>query len=206
MDSHKLAKVLALAASDNEAEALHALRTAKRLLATAGADFVDLGRRLAEPAAAPSSGEVEALEDAVFDLRNELRHLKAENERLRQRGGGDAVVPAGSLADAAKDAAQAIRLRAEAATLVEQLTAARAELARAERAEERLAARLEEADREIFRLMDALTDAEAQVATLTIELSGRQTPAHAPATAAPRGKPPAAVRGKVRTAGQYALF
>lgn len=112
MDAQKLAKVLALAASDNETEALHALRTARRLLDSHGSDFVDLSNRLA------GGGASEALEDAVFDLRNEVRHLRGENERLRQGrpAPGGATVPP-SFQDAARDAAELIRLRAELDTL-----------------------------------------------------------------------------------------
>lgn len=118
MDAQKLAKVLAMAASENEAEAVHALRTAKRLLDCHGVDFVEVARRVADghPATTGSSrAQVEDLEDAVFDLRNEIRHLRAENERLKQgRGAAPAAEPA-SFADAARDAAAAIRLRAELA-------------------------------------------------------------------------------------------
>lgn len=110
MDTQKLAKVLAMAASDNETEALHALRTARRLLDGHGSDFVALANRLAD------SGTVQAevLEDAIFDLRNEIRHLRAENERLRQSrpSAGPQVEPP-SLLEAARDAAEMIRLRAE---------------------------------------------------------------------------------------------
>lgn len=109
MDAQKLAKVLAMAASDNETEALHALRTARRLLDSHGTDFVGLANRLAGGEAA------EALEDAVFDLRNEVRHLRSENERLRQGRPENAAAAAmpPSFQEAARDAAELIRLRAE---------------------------------------------------------------------------------------------
>lgn len=116
MDVQRLAKVLALAGSDNDAEALHALRTAGRLLDGAGLDFVALASRLAEGGPVVSATRLEDLEDTVFDLRNEVRHLRAENEKLR-RG----VVPSATasldpgLANAAQDAAQLIRLGAELA-------------------------------------------------------------------------------------------
>lgn len=121
MDAQKLAKVLALAASDNETEALHALRTARRLLDGHGLDFVELANRL-------SADGDEALKDAVFDLRNEVRGLRAENERLRQgRPAAASAPPVGgqSFHDAARDAAELIRLRAE-------LDGARAEVLRAQ--------------------------------------------------------------------------
>jgi regulator of replication initiation timing len=130
MDVQRLAKVLALAASDNEAEALHALRTAGRLLEAAGLDFVALASRLADGGPVVSATRLEDLEDTVFDLRNEVRHLRAENEKLRQ-GGGPAA-PGGGLAGAAQDAAQTIRLRAELDEARETLAA---EKRRAERAE-----------------------------------------------------------------------
>jgi hypothetical protein len=125
MDVQKLAKVLAMAASDNDAEAMHALRTAGRLLDNAGLDFVALAERLAASDEVAPDSRREDLEDAIFDLRNELRHLRAENERLRQAP-AQAVPPvaAPNLANAAQDAAQVIRLRAE-------LDCARQELVRA---------------------------------------------------------------------------
>ena len=123
MDAQKLAKVLAMAASDNETEALHALRMAKRLLASQGLDFVALAARLNVDAGIAAA---EALEDAVFELRNEIRHLRAENERLRQSR--PAAPEAPSFREAARDAAEMIRLRAE-------LDAARAEMDRVHRHE-----------------------------------------------------------------------
>lgn len=97
MDVQKLAKVLALAASDNETEAVQALRTAKRLLDGHGADFVELARRLAEgvrvphPEALPASLQEAAKEvAAAIRLRAELARMTEElevarNERLRFR-------------------------------------------------------------------------------------------------------------------------
>lgn len=135
MDVQKLAKVLALAASDNDAEALHALRTAKRLLDGHGADFVELARRVA--AAGPGrAAETDSLHDALFDMRNEIRHLRAENERFRQ-GRAPLAEPAPnfperapSFQDAARDAAAAIRLRAELARLSDELEGSRTEMLR----------------------------------------------------------------------------
>jgi chromosome segregation ATPase len=112
MDLQRLAKVLAMAASDNETEALHALRTASRLLEANGMDFVALAARLSDSGPVVSASRLEDLEDTVFDLRNEVRHLRSENERLRQ-GGPAAAASAPNLADAAQDAAQVIRLQAE---------------------------------------------------------------------------------------------
>lgn len=133
MDVQKLAKVLAMAASDNDAEALHALRTAGRLLEGAGLDFVALAERLAGSGPVVSVTRLEDLEDTVFDLRNEVRHLRSENERLRK---GLPVGPASAaatpnLADTAQDLAQTIRLQAE-------LDAARSDMAQGKAREEDL--------------------------------------------------------------------
>jgi len=141
MDVHRLAKVLALAASDNDAEALHALRTAGRLLEGAGLDFVALASRLAEGGPVVSATRMEDLEDTVFDLRNEVRHLRSENERLRQ--GGPAT--AGGLALAAQDVAQAIRLKAELDELRETMGAEKRRADTAQAAERALHADLAQA-------------------------------------------------------------
>lgn len=146
MDVQRLAKVLALAASDNDAEALHALRTAGRLLEGAGLDFVALASRLAEGGPVVSATRLEDLEDTVFDLRNEVRHLRSENEKLRQGGpvtaGG---VAAGGLAAAAQDAAQSIRLKAELDELRETLGAEKRRADAAQAAERALHADLVQA-------------------------------------------------------------
>ena len=171
MDAQKLAKVLAMAASDNEAEALHALRTARRLLQAQGSDFVELAGRLADSADAPGFAQaaeaaqarirMEALEDAVFDLRNELRLARAENERLRQNRQPPAAAaaatampsPPQSLQDATRAAAEVIRLRAE-------LDAAQTEILRAHAHE--------------AALQDAVRDT-AEVVSLRAELVAAQT-------------------------------
>ncbi|OAN50280.1 metalloendopeptidase [Paramagnetospirillum marisnigri] len=101
MDVQKLAKVLAMAASDNDAEALHAVRTAKRLLDNAGLDFVALASRLSDSGPVVPPTRLEDLEDTVFDLRNEIRHLRSENERLRQGQPVAAAVAQPNLADTA---------------------------------------------------------------------------------------------------------
>lgn len=132
MDIDRLAKVLALAASDNDAEAVHALRTAHRLLAEHGTDFIDLTSRLAR------AKDIDALEDAMFDLRNEIRTLRAENERLRQGRFPVAPAPAADLFDATRTAAEVIRLRAEI------------DIARADAAQARA---IEEAQQDQYRLL-----------------------------------------------------
>ncbi|CUW38180.1 Putative Metalloendopeptidase-like membrane protein [Magnetospirillum sp. XM-1] len=141
MDVQRLAKVLALAASDNDAEALHALRTAGRLLESAGLDFVALASRLAEGGPVVSATRLEDLEDTVFDLRNEIRHLRSENEKLRQGG----PVAGGGLAAAAQDVAQTIRLKAELDELRETLGAEKRRADSAQAAERALHADLVQA-------------------------------------------------------------
>ncbi|ARJ66650.1 metalloendopeptidase [Magnetospirillum sp. ME-1] len=146
MDVQRLAKVLALAASDNDAEALHALRTAGRLLEAAGLDFVALASRLAEGGPVVSATRLEDLEDTVFDLRNEIRHLRSENEKLRQGGPvAGTGAAAGGLAAAAQDVAQSIRLKAELDELRETLGAEKRRADAAQAAERTLHADLVQA-------------------------------------------------------------
>lgn len=154
MDAQKLAKVLAMAASDNETEALHALRTARRLLDGQGLDFVALAGRLTD-----SGGE--ALKDAVFDLRNEVRHLRAENEKLRQ-GRPSGPAPTASLAESARDAAELIRLRAE-------LDQARAEVQRVHDHQEGLQEQFRQALAEAGQLGLRLSEAESRRMRLEAE-------------------------------------
>ncbi|HTH16665.1 MAG TPA: metalloendopeptidase [Magnetospirillum sp.] len=170
MDVQKLAKVLALAASDNDTEALQALRTAKRLLEGEGADFVELARRLTEGAQSDAVGR-EVLEDAIFDLRNEIRHLRSENERLKQgRGGGPApAAEPPSFQDAARAAADVIRLRAELANLSDALTVERDEVLRMKAVEANLHQSFQEALAEAGRAMAQLREAEARRMRLEAE-------------------------------------
>jgi len=130
MDPTKLGKVLSLAASDNEAEALRAMQTAKRMLARAGLDFVDLANLVTAPEETGDSEAIDELREKLVLLRREIRQLKAENRRLR----GGASVPdlkadaAPQLAteraareqaeaDRAQLAAEVRRLKAAAATM-----------------------------------------------------------------------------------------
>lgn len=216
MDVQKLAKVLALAASDNDSEALHALRTAKRLLDGHGADFVELARRLAEGG---SGRDAEALEDAVFDLRNEIRHLRAENERLRQGRGPAAAAEPPSIHDAAKDAAAAIRLRAELARLSEELEATRTELLRVRAHEATMHDQFREALAEAGRISVKLAETDSRRMRLEAENRRLSHANHAltveleearsakPAAASPDHPAKHAKRGKAGTgSGQYALL
>jgi|AGTN01.1.fsa_nt_gi hypothetical protein len=168
MDVSKLAKVLALAASDNDAEAVHALRTARRLLEAGGGDFVELARRMGGDG---DRGDVEreALEDAVFDLRNEIRHLRAENERLKQ---GRAPAPAagpGGFHDSARAEAAAIRLRAEVAELRDVLEVERTEMLRLKAQEATLHQSFQEAIAEAGKLGTRITECEARRLRLEAE-------------------------------------
>lgn len=83
MDTTKLAKVLARAASDNEAEAVRALHLAKRILAGMGLDFVDIANLMTEAPAPDNSTELDDLKARLLELRREVRQLKGENRRLR---------------------------------------------------------------------------------------------------------------------------
>ncbi|MBI2236857.1 MAG: metalloendopeptidase [Magnetospirillum sp.] len=164
MDVQRLAKVLALAASDNDSEALHALRTARRLLEAAGQDFVALAGRLGGTTG-ERAAEVEALENEVFDLRNDLRHLRAECDRLQ---GGEA--PFGGLAGAAQDAAQIIRLKSEINRLADLLDEERATAAASRANEADIGRQLMEAMAEAGRLAARLENSESRRQRLEVEV------------------------------------
>ncbi len=191
MNFDKLAKVLALAASSNDAEAVHALRTARRLLEGEGLDFVELaGRLAAAPGADPTL--VDRLQDTCFDLRNELRHLRSENERLKRI---PTPAPVG-LAQAAETAAAAIRLRALLAEAETELAAERDRARQWEAAAAHHAHRLEETQGEALRLAARLADLDRLRQRLEAENRRLTIAALAPARK-PRRPPGAA---------QYALF
>jgi chromosome segregation ATPase len=227
MDLQKIAKVLALAASDNEAEALHALRTAKRLLEAEGADFVELANRLGDGAGR------NALEDAVFDLRNEVRTLRAENERLKQGRGMPSAAEPSSMFDAARAASDVIRLRAELSELTGTLEHERTQLrhvlaneaalhhalqealAEAAHAKAQLSdgdsrrMRLEVENRRLLHANHALTveldEAKAQIAAQSFAAQPFAPPPAAPqpATADKKARAPRRAHAGI---GQYALF
>lgn len=208
MDLQKIAKVLALAASDNESEALHALRTAKRLLQAEGADFVELANRVAGTDGGVSRA---ALEDAVFDMRNEIRDLRAENERLKQgRGGGPLSAEPSSMFDAARAASDVIRLRAELAALAEALEQERAQAQAALAVAAEAKAKLGDADARRMRLEVENRRLLHANHALTVELA--EARATKPAElAAPeivqdrKGRAPVRPRAKTGV-NQYALF
>jgi DNA repair exonuclease SbcCD ATPase subunit len=213
MNVDKLAKVLALAASDNDSEAVHALRTARRLLEGEGLDFVELAGRLA---AAPDGAEgisVDRLHDTIFDLRNELRHLRTENDRLKR---SPAAAP-GNFAQAAEDAAAAIRLRAALAEAEAELDAERARARQWEAAAAHHASRLDETQAEAVRLAARIADLERRRQRLEAEnrrlgnlsqaLKGEldeRTAAAPPPKPKPQPRRPASRRPLA--AAQYALF
>jgi chromosome segregation ATPase len=234
MDVQRLAKVLAMAASDNEAEALHAVRTAKRLLDNAGLDFISLAERLSGSGPMTSSTRVEDLEDAVFDLRNEIRHLRSENEKLRH-GQPAPSTPAPNLADAAAamrlqvelDAARQALARSHADAEAAEL-ALRSDLTQAIDAVERLNQQFEqirgrndrlEAENRRLTLMAAALKAELDE-RLADRIHPLPTPTQRPDTIArpepmarvepapPRRAAPhaAASRAKIPPVNQYALF
>ncbi|MGE5515403.1 MAG: metalloendopeptidase [Bacteroidota bacterium] len=216
MDLQKIAKVLALAASDNEAEALHALRTAKRLLEAEGGDFVELANRVAGDDGVGRA----ALENAVFDMRNEIRDLRCENERLKQaRGLPSAAVPS-SMFDAARAAGDVIRLRAELAELHEVLDHDRAQLRHVLANEAALHHALQDALAEAAHAKAQLSDGDSRRMRLEVENRRLLHANHAltveleeaRAAAPPAFVPEAAAEKKPRVRrahgaiGQYALF
>ncbi len=165
MDMRKLAKVLALAASDNDAEAVHALRTLKRLLDGQGNDFVDLARWAeagAQADARPArANDADALEDAVFDLRNELRRLRTENEKLRQG------FPPMAAADA--DGGEAAQLRGQLQHALGALEVERAESCRLRATQSTMRQQFQDALSEAGRISQRLNDIDAHRARLEAE-------------------------------------
>lgn len=111
MDPDKLAKVLAMAESEHQGEALSALRAARIMLSRAGMTFKDLaaGARPQPPAPAPTPEPprpappdrppppdelVQGLRRQVYDLEREIAHLKrtldktgGELERQKEEAG-----------------------------------------------------------------------------------------------------------------------
>lgn len=99
MDPDKLAKVLAMAESDHQGEALSALRAARIMLSRAGLSFRDLAQvaRSGGPAAEPPPIIVTPVEEPrapvrppppdelVLSLRRQVRELEAELSGLRRQ-------------------------------------------------------------------------------------------------------------------------
>lgn len=222
MDLQKIAKVLALAASDNEAEALHALRTAKRLLDAEGADFVELANHLGGDGVSRAT-----LENAIFDLRNEIRDLRCENERLKQARGMPSGAEPSSMFGAAQAAGDVIRLRAELAHLTETLEHERTQLRHVLANEAALHHALQEALADAAQTKQRMVDGESRRMrleaenrrllhanhALTVELE--EAKALPPMPPAPPAEPVPELASAKKTrprrvahggAGQYALF
>lgn len=121
MNFDKLAKVLALAGSDNDSEALEALRKARRMLTAAGLDFVDVASAMQEQPA-DLYDTLEELEETVLALRREVRQLKAENRKLKHANAQPAASLAGP-ADATKPTAAALLSDADARRRIAELEA-----------------------------------------------------------------------------------
>jgi hypothetical protein len=143
MDPRKFGKILSLAASDNEAEALRALHVAKRMLDGAGLDFVDLAHLVTTTEDGDSEAIAE-LQERLALLRRENRQLRGENRRLRSatpasapEGSRDLTTAERQLATAIEDAA---RLAAEVRRLTAAATHLRDELERSEHERYRLVA------------------------------------------------------------------
>ncbi|MCW2235511.1 hypothetical protein [Azospirillum canadense] len=96
MDPDKLAKVLAMAESDHQGEALSALRAARIMLSRAGMSFRDLARGAAGPAPAAATAASAATSSAPPDrppppdqlvqgLRRQVRDLELEIAGLKRQ-------------------------------------------------------------------------------------------------------------------------
>lgn len=97
MDADKLAKVLALAESDHQGEALSALRAARIMLSRAGLSFRDLAvgaqpvRVADSPKSPPASPKPTppvrnpSDETVIIGLRQQVADLERENDGLRRR-------------------------------------------------------------------------------------------------------------------------
>jgi len=86
MHMDRMSKLLALASSPNDQEALSALRSARRLLAAAGMDFLDLGNLLR------GDGRAEELEQDLETTRRQLRQAQLALRSIRGAGPGDAAL------------------------------------------------------------------------------------------------------------------
>jgi hypothetical protein len=151
MDPIKFSKILSLAASDNEAEALRALQAAKRMLEAAGLDFVDVANLVVAPDETDDSELIADLRQRVARLRQENRQLKGENRRLR----GSSPTPASELT---------ARIEAERLAALNEATRLAAEIRRLTLVTTHLNSELERTEQHGYRLVaearkDALTQA-----------------------------------------------
>lgn len=93
MDPDKLAKVLAMAESDHQGEALSALRAARIMLSRAGMSFRDLARGAAGPAPAAATAATASAppdrppppDQLVQGLRRQVRDLELEIAGLKRQ-------------------------------------------------------------------------------------------------------------------------
>ena len=86
MHFDRMSKLLALASSPNDQEALAALRSLKRLLATNEMDFLDLATQLRE------GGRAEELEQTLETTQRQLRQAQLALRSARAGGQGDQTV------------------------------------------------------------------------------------------------------------------
>jgi chromosome segregation ATPase len=187
MDALKFGKILSLAASDNEAEALRAIQAAKRMLTAAGLDFVDLANLATAPAEIEESGALADLREKLLQLRRENRQLKGENRRLRasrpipELGGARDI----EKADRRSAAEKAARERAEVACaqlteligrLEKEREIAGQEAARLTAEVRRLNAAAAHQDSELQRSKNAYDRLAAEVRKLSLEHACRPKP------------------------------
>jgi hypothetical protein len=166
MDPRKFGKILSLAASDNEAEALRALQVAKRMLDGAGLDFVDLAHLATATEAGGEAELVAELQESLARIRRENRLLKVENRRLRTATPATAPECDRDVADVKLKLAaeRSARARAEAERLAVAEEAARlaADIRQLTAACSHLKCELERSEHERYRLVaEARRDAFA---------------------------------------------
>ncbi|MBF0394658.1 MAG: hypothetical protein HQL38_18435 [Alphaproteobacteria bacterium] len=86
LDLDRLAKVMALAASSEDGEALAALRRARVILGKAGGSFASVATALrTKDAPVPTDGLTEAMMERVRRTEGRIRTLEQENEMLRRQ-------------------------------------------------------------------------------------------------------------------------
>lgn len=89
--AEQLAQAVTLVDSDTPEEALAGLQAVRHILSCLGLDIVDMARRLAEAEVPHDESvhdleeQVEHLQSTLFDLRNDIRTLRAENIRLQDK-------------------------------------------------------------------------------------------------------------------------
>jgi transcriptional regulator with XRE-family HTH domain len=93
LDKERFAKVLALAGSDIDGEALAAIRKARKMLQTANMSFTDIARSFGSGgrASGGESGELTRLRVRLADAEALVRNYLQEIARLRARQSGHAT-------------------------------------------------------------------------------------------------------------------